>query len=110
MWKQLHRATYLDEIIRLEGRADFRHAKACADCLSRGEDPQGSPEYRCVECYTPNLVCISCCLRRHRMQPLHRIEVRFSTFLNALGKYSTRNGLALTSSQSLFKRSASKFS
>ena len=32
------------------------------------------PEFRCLDCFLPDLVCSSCCVKRHRRQPLHRIE------------------------------------
>ena len=36
----------------------------------------GLPEYRCRECFIPDLACKVCCVKRHRAHPLHRIEVR----------------------------------
>jgi hypothetical protein len=74
VWKELHRATYLDELMRTAGRSDFRNASQCADCMSRGGGP-GLPIYRCKECFIPDLTCMSCCVRRHKTLPFHRIEV-----------------------------------
>ncbi|PPQ99597.1 hypothetical protein CVT26_009183 [Gymnopilus dilepis] len=74
VWKELHRSSYLDEISRLSGRADFRTASKCPDCVSRNVSLAGPPVYRCEECYLPDLVCESCCIRRHKLHPLHLIE------------------------------------
>jgi len=71
---------YLDEILRLDGRAEFRHATICPDCITHSAASPGSAELRCVECLTPDLTCIPCCIRRHRMQPLHRVEVLYFAF------------------------------
>lgn len=75
MWKGIHRQTYLEELVRWEGRADFRTAKHCSDCLARSSPTPGPPNYRCRECFLADLVCESCCVKRHRTNPLHRIEV-----------------------------------
>jgi len=91
VWKELHRQQYLEEIIRWEGRGDFRGAKQCSDCLARHSSTPGPSEYRCRECFLADLVCQSCCVKRHRTNPLHRIEVCLS---------SSHLWLNLTSSQS----------
>jgi hypothetical protein len=75
IWKELHRQDYLDEVLRWAGRADFRTAKSCADCLARSVENPGPALYRCRECFLADLVCSSCCVKRHRMHPFHRIEV-----------------------------------
>ena len=80
VWKDVHRQTYLEEIIRWAGRADFRPAQQCPDCVARGTAVPGPPEYRCRECFLGDLVCQACCVRRHRMHPLHRVEVSYSFF------------------------------
>lgn len=79
VWKELHRQTYLDEMIRWSGRADFRTAKECPDCATRHQ--VGVPEFRCQECFLADLVCAGCCLRRHRTQPLHWIEVSYCLYI-----------------------------
>ena len=93
VWKELHRQSYLEEIIRLAGRGDFQSAKDCPDCLARRAMPC-VPEYRCLECLIPDLVCLSCCVKRHRCHPLHRISVRVylhTCFINN-SFYICRNG------------------
>ncbi|KAF9470843.1 hypothetical protein BDN70DRAFT_901798 [Pholiota conissans] len=74
VWMNLHRQVYLNEIVRWAGRGDFRTAKHCPDCMSRCAESLGSPEYRCKECFQPDLVCKSCCVKRHRVHPLHVIK------------------------------------
>lgn len=66
---------YLDEMIRWEGRSDVISEGRCRECLARGTQPAGAPEYRCLDCFLPDLTCRDCCVRRHRMHPLHVIEV-----------------------------------
>ncbi|PPQ77567.1 hypothetical protein CVT26_006159 [Gymnopilus dilepis] len=74
IWKKIHRSTYLDEILRISGRADFQGSPACPDCLTRKNPSPGVPEYRCNECFLPDLTCKACCVKRHRTNPLHRIQ------------------------------------
>lgn len=81
MWRDVHRQSYLEEMIRWAGRADFRGADGCPDCAVRRSAVVGQPEYRCWECFIPDLVCQICCVKRHRAHPLHRIEVRIFPFL-----------------------------
>ncbi|KAF9470104.1 hypothetical protein BDN70DRAFT_821745, partial [Pholiota conissans] len=70
----LHRQTYVEEIVRWAGRGDFLNMKGCPDCAARGATAPGEPEYRCEECFPPDLVCAPCCVRRHRYHPFHKIE------------------------------------
>ena len=35
----------------------------------------GSPDFRCLDCGVPDLVCAECCVNRHRLHPLHEIQV-----------------------------------
>ncbi|PPQ97896.1 hypothetical protein CVT26_013070 [Gymnopilus dilepis] len=74
VWMELHRQTYLDEMLRWEGRADASTQDECSDCVARLTTPPGRAEYRCSECFIPDLTCASCCVKRHRMNPFHRIE------------------------------------
>ncbi|PPR04539.1 hypothetical protein CVT26_002506 [Gymnopilus dilepis] len=75
VWKRTHRPSYLDEVCRFSGRGDFIAASQCPDCIARKAMTPGIPEYRCVECFLPDLTCRDCCVRRHRMNPLHRIQL-----------------------------------
>ncbi|KAF8196485.1 hypothetical protein BJ912DRAFT_827131, partial [Pholiota molesta] len=75
-----HRAEYLDEVIRWEGRGDFKVAE-CPDCQSRKRERIGLAEYRCLDCFLPDLSCKDCCVKRHQRTPFHVIEVgRMSHF------------------------------
>jgi hypothetical protein len=78
VWTEKYRSEYLDELIRHEGRGDFRHEIDCNDCVRQkvAKGQRGKSIYRCKDCYTPDLVCDSCCVRRHELNPFHRIEVR----------------------------------
>ncbi|KAJ3485668.1 hypothetical protein NLJ89_g11879 [Agrocybe chaxingu] len=57
VWKEIHCQNYLDEILRWEGRGDFRAFKNCPDCLARSVPEPNPAEYRCEECSIPDLVC-----------------------------------------------------
>ncbi|KAL0567874.1 hypothetical protein V5O48_014128 [Marasmius crinis-equi] len=72
-WLERYRAKYLDEMIRNDGRGDFTQP-ACVDCLARGQQTPGAGTFRCKECFLADLTCKECCVRRHRANPLHRIE------------------------------------
>ena len=80
-WKNVHRQAYLEEMIRWAGRADFMGSKDCPDCILRQKPVSGSPQYRCRECFLPDLTCQLCCVKRHRAHPLHRVEVRCIPFI-----------------------------
>ncbi|PPQ76891.1 hypothetical protein CVT26_000661 [Gymnopilus dilepis] len=73
-WMEQHRETYLDEMLRWEGRADASSQKECPDCILRSTNPRGAAEYRCEDCFIPDLTCASCCVKRHKLNPFHRIE------------------------------------
>ena len=70
-----YREIYLLEMIRWSGRGDFRTAKQCPDCLAQQAETPGEPRFRCLECALPNLVCSSCCMKRHKLHPFHWIQV-----------------------------------
>ncbi|PPQ77173.1 hypothetical protein CVT26_008093 [Gymnopilus dilepis] len=74
VWKEKYRQIFLDEMLRWSGRGDFQYADKCPDCLARSSSNPGLPEYRCSECLVSDLTCGSCCVRRHRQHPFHRIE------------------------------------
>ncbi|KAL0571417.1 hypothetical protein V5O48_010552 [Marasmius crinis-equi] len=73
-WMEKYRDKYLDECLRQEGRGDFGF-EGCPDCEARGVKEEERPKgvYRCKTC-SPDLVCASCCVRRHRREPLHHIQ------------------------------------
>jgi hypothetical protein len=76
VWMELHQETYLDEMVHWVGRADAIGSNKCPDCIACSSAILGPPEYRCEDCFQPDLTCAKCCVRRHRAHPLHQIEVR----------------------------------
>lgn len=80
VWMENHCQSYLDEIVRSAGRGDFR-SEACPDCKARGRETPNMPEFRCEDYFIPDLVCQSCCVKRHRLQPLHWIQVLYFSCL-----------------------------
>ncbi|KAF9554700.1 hypothetical protein CPC08DRAFT_766536 [Agrocybe pediades] len=56
VWKEIHRQTYLDEMLCWDGRGDFISSTQCPDCLSQKAEPPCSAEYR------------------HRTNPFHLIK------------------------------------
>lgn len=61
--------TYLQELLRLEGRGDHMHESTCAGCQT------GDATYRCKDCYSPELYCSDCVVSIHARSPLHQIFV-----------------------------------
>ncbi|KAL0567412.1 hypothetical protein V5O48_014573 [Marasmius crinis-equi] len=72
-WEEHYRAKYLDELIRNDGRGDFG-LSACVDCQAKGVEKAEAGIYRCKQCFLGDLTCQNCCVRRHRLNPLHRIQ------------------------------------
>lgn len=70
-WRNNHRQDYADRVSRHEGRGEFRNVVSCPDCPAR----EGSPLYRCQDCFLEELVCQTCSIRRHHRHPLHRLQV-----------------------------------
>jgi hypothetical protein len=66
-WANLHRATYLDEMIRHEGRAGVH---ACHRQCGR------DGTYKCKDCFGCHTLCQSCFVEQHTHNPLHRPQVR----------------------------------
>lgn len=63
------REEYLAEMLRLEGRGDAGSQPGCMSCTST------DGAYRCEDCMGMLLECSSCCLKRHKVLPLHVIQV-----------------------------------
>lgn len=80
MWKEKYREVYLNEFLRWEGRGDALNIKHCPDCVARGVEEPATPEYRCRDCFLPDLVCRGCCIRRHRVHCFHSVEVSNALF------------------------------
>ncbi|KAF7346301.1 hypothetical protein MSAN_01857500 [Mycena sanguinolenta] len=67
-WVEDHRANYLDEVLRLEGRGDHLYS-ICRLCHT------GSASYRCRECFAGGeLMCQTCIVAGHGRLPFHQIE------------------------------------
>ncbi|RPD53249.1 hypothetical protein L226DRAFT_576495 [Lentinus tigrinus ALCF2SS1-7] len=64
--------TYLDELLRLEGRGDFK-TPTCPECKQAlyTEETLG---YRCDDCDDTALYCQACTKERHLRHPFHRIK------------------------------------
>ncbi|KAH7918799.1 hypothetical protein BV22DRAFT_1199825 [Leucogyrophana mollusca] len=68
------RGSYLDELIRHEGRGDRGRTGFCNDCGTE------SSQYRCEDCFGEDMLCIACAVKRHRASPLHRLKEWNGTF------------------------------
>lgn len=77
-WMEKSRNRYLDEMIRSEGRGDFARDQRCPDCVSRGYKEASAAQFRCQDCFLPDLTCAQCFIRRHRLNPFHNVEVSAS--------------------------------
>ncbi|GJE98466.1 CxC2 domain-containing protein [Phanerochaete sordida] len=67
---------YLDEIIRLDGlrgASPDRCPRCPASTLS-------VPRYRCMDCFSGQLLCSDCCLHAHQEHPFHRVNEWNGTF------------------------------
>ncbi|KAJ3817807.1 hypothetical protein F5880DRAFT_1617949 [Lentinula raphanica] len=66
-----HADSYLAEMIRNEGRGDG-DLELCFRCRVKGHDRE--PLFRCMECFSGDLVCEECCRETHKDRPLDIIE------------------------------------
>ncbi|KAJ7805227.1 hypothetical protein B0H14DRAFT_3485279 [Mycena olivaceomarginata] len=70
-WRNGRHDRFLDELIRLKSRGEFRNQTKCANCpRTSGHDLV----YRCKDCFTDALFCQECLVSSHRDNPLHRVE------------------------------------
>lgn len=83
-----NRDMYLQEMVRRNGRAEFR-TNICCVCDSKGTCSPffygkcripllihfPGPLYRCADCFWGFVVCGSCICTAHKSQPFHRIKV-----------------------------------
>ncbi|KAF8069293.1 hypothetical protein FPV67DRAFT_1415377 [Lyophyllum atratum] len=54
-----------------------KHARSqphCVDCVARKTLNPADAEVRCMDCFGADLICPSCCCKRHRRAPFHRVE------------------------------------
>src|SRR5262245_62085582 len=65
-WAMKGRDSWLDELMRNEGRAGKQQ---CARCGGEGR-------YRCVDCSGFGLRCKNCLVKIHEYSPFHRAQVR----------------------------------
>ncbi|KAI0039987.1 hypothetical protein FA95DRAFT_1503469 [Auriscalpium vulgare] len=63
------RDTFLDEMVRLDGRGDFHNSEQCStsECNERWTS-------RCIECFGSPLLCDGCLCASHIHSPLHRVQ------------------------------------
>ncbi|KAK7041916.1 hypothetical protein VNI00_008897 [Paramarasmius palmivorus] len=77
-WKTHCRDNFLAELLRAKGRGDFQAQNECPDCRGQDttlvEEKDRQARYRCIDCFGAEIVCKTCCKRRHRRVPFHRIE------------------------------------
>ncbi|KAF7326720.1 CxC2 domain-containing protein [Mycena sanguinolenta] len=75
MWAQYDRETFLDELLRCEGRGDYHGQKRCAECHG-----WGTQAHRCEECFTGALFCTPCLVSIHADNPLHFVQTWNGSF------------------------------
>ncbi|KAK7032404.1 hypothetical protein VNI00_013152 [Paramarasmius palmivorus] len=66
-WKEHYRDSYLDAMMRTEGRGRF-YTKACCRCGG------SEARFRCKDCFGLRMYCQTCTVLNHLEQPLHCIE------------------------------------
>ncbi|KAK0211418.1 hypothetical protein IW262DRAFT_1280860, partial [Armillaria fumosa] len=73
------RSLYLNKITCYNGRGDSHQNLKCLDCIAQNleEVAQREPDIYCKDCFLNDLVCMPCCVCRHRQNPFHCIEVGF---------------------------------
>ncbi|KAJ7471708.1 hypothetical protein B0H11DRAFT_2237257 [Mycena galericulata] len=70
-WKEKHRSTWLDELLRGEGRGDHDYR----DCVcGHPQCQRGWATVRCKDCHGCELLAATCMVRDHERNPLHRIQ------------------------------------
>jgi hypothetical protein len=97
------RDTFLQELIRLEGRGNrdlWSHCRLCSQPATM----------RCEDCFGGEMFCSSCMVDLHAINPLHRIEVCVYCYCYYYyAELWPRNGMAHTLSQQHSRGSASAF-
>ncbi|KAI0038390.1 hypothetical protein FA95DRAFT_1613426 [Auriscalpium vulgare] len=63
------RDTYMDELVRHDGRGDFMGVTECT--VAACESPWTS---RCLDCFGSPLLCDHCLCEAHTRQPIHRVQ------------------------------------
>ncbi len=69
----------LDELVRRDGRGDFRKFDMCLSCPDRVTARPAT--IRCTSCDVGPLECEECTKERHKRHACHRLSVRCPHFL-----------------------------
>jgi hypothetical protein len=75
-WEQ-YRDEFTDEVLRHEGLAGLGAPPPCVTCSESGA------VYRCLDCHFRHMLCQRCIVTAHGSEPLHSLQVTFSTILFA---------------------------
>lgn len=70
------RDSFLDELLRHEGRGDFGFDK-CHRCANRAS--ASAAVFRCRDCDPGPLMCAECTVASHQSTWCHRIQVSYSS-------------------------------
>ncbi len=70
----------LDELVRRDGRADYRPFDSCLSCPDQSR--ARSACICCTSCNPGHLECEECVKVRHARQACHRLQVRTSAFFS----------------------------
>ncbi|KAJ6452171.1 hypothetical protein C8R47DRAFT_1083819 [Mycena vitilis] len=74
-WAEDHRAMYLAEMLRYEGRGEHAQHPHCPRCPAGPDDHPGAADHRCTDCLGGGeLFCSACVVLAHQHQPFHRIQ------------------------------------
>ncbi|KAJ7788023.1 hypothetical protein B0H14DRAFT_2628686 [Mycena olivaceomarginata] len=71
-WKRLHRHLWIDELLRSEGRGD--HAQYLKCVCGHPNCPREAALIQCQDCNGGDLLGMSCVVRDHQRNPMHRIR------------------------------------
>ncbi|KAF8128998.1 hypothetical protein EV363DRAFT_1169765 [Boletus edulis] len=72
------RSTFLDELIRHEGRGSYMGDVVCYKCKGN------AGTYRCNDCFGRELYCRACVVQNHASVPMHQIKQWNGTFFEAV--------------------------
>ncbi|KAJ7707274.1 hypothetical protein B0H16DRAFT_1243865, partial [Mycena metata] len=75
-WVKDEDDTWLEELLRAEGRGDHRSYSVCPRCKIQTDEFIAVPMYRCEDCLSGGeMLCQGCMVSTHSQSPLHHIEV-----------------------------------
>ncbi|KAL5487741.1 hypothetical protein ACEPAI_5849 [Sanghuangporus weigelae] len=84
------RNSYLNEILRHEGRQGCRDDGLCTSCA---EKTGNFGQYRCIDCGQASLLCKTCICDSHKMMPFHRIEQHMKSWTGQFFKKTSLKSL-----------------